>query len=95
MKIDKILVNIHDLGQKAIDKFKLTLVKPIKLNIEVSPDSILRKTDPVKINQILNNLLSNAIKFTQSGTVLLRITGDAENVVISVKDTGIVYHNPK
>jgi signal transduction histidine kinase len=96
MRIDNIKVDIHDLGQKAIDKFKLNLVKPIKLKIEVSSDfNPYRNTDPVKINQIMNNLLGNAIKFTQSGTVLLRITGDAENVVISVKDTGIGIPQPQ
>ena len=90
MALESIVVDITDLAKKAIEKFKLQLQKPLKLDIEISPGfHPKRSTDPVRINQVLNNFLANAIKFTQTGAVLLRISGDTENVSISVKDTGI------
>jgi len=90
MALESISVDITDLGKKAIEKFKLQLQKPLKLDIEISPGfHPKRNTDPVRINQVINNFLANAIKFTQTGSVLLRISGDTENVSISVKDTGI------
>ena len=49
--------------------------------------------DGDRINQILMNLLGNAIKFTSEGHVLLDVSGErdgqAYNLDISVKDTGI------
>lgn len=46
--------------------------------------------DPDKIERIMLNLLSNAVKFTpEGGTIFVNISDNEENVVISVKDTGI------
>ena len=41
------------------------------------------------LREILNNLFENAIKYTPSGMVSVNITGDNNNVQISVKDSGI------
>ena len=41
------------------------------------------------LHEILNNLFENAIKYTPSGTVSVNVTGDNNNVQISVKDSGI------
>lgn len=46
--------------------------------------------DERSIKQILINLLSNAVKFTRKGgSILIRFSGDENNVTISVIDTGI------
>ncbi|MEO6526670.1 MAG: ATP-binding protein, partial [Gemmatimonadaceae bacterium] len=45
--------------------------------------------DPQKLEQILLNLLSNAVKFTEpGGLVTLSTSADADEVRISVRDTG-------
>ncbi len=41
------------------------------------------------LHEILNNLFENAIKYTPSGMVSVNITGDNNNIQISVKDSGI------
>ncbi len=49
------------------------------------------RSDPDKLQAILNNLLSNACKFTQEGSVTLRVapSQDGAHVVFAVEDTGI------
>jgi signal transduction histidine kinase len=45
-------------------------------------------TDAGKLRQVLYNLLSNAIKFTDHGGVSLIIRGEADKVVLEVRDSG-------
>jgi signal transduction histidine kinase/Tfp pilus assembly major pilin PilA len=47
--------------------------------------------DKVRIYQVISNLLNNAIKFTKEGSIIISAekNGDGQNVVVSVKDTGI------
>jgi PAS domain S-box-containing protein len=47
--------------------------------------------DPTRLRQVLLNLLGNAVKFTETGTVLVRVTQDGAQprIRIEVQDTGI------
>ena len=61
--------------------------------IDKHDDLGLIQTDETRLRQILINLLGNAGKFTRNGEVVLRARrlgdGGGEQVLISVKDTGI------
>lgn len=46
-------------------------------------------SDLTKIRQTLLNLLSNAAKFTENGTITLAAERDGEDIVFSVRDSGI------
>ena len=53
------------------------------------PDSLLVRSDPEKLQQILLNLLSNAIKFTEpGGSVALGCEAGDGHVLVRVRDTG-------
>jgi PAS domain S-box-containing protein len=41
------------------------------------------------IREILDNLIDNAIKYTPTGEVAVDINGDEDNVIISIKDSGL------
>ncbi len=53
--------------------------------------------DEVRVRQVMTNLLGNAVKYTNRGSVVLKIRGDAESIeagkairlIVSVSDTGI------
>lgn len=44
--------------------------------------------DPDRIREVITNLFDNAVKYTESGKVMLGITGDESVVQIRVTDTG-------
>ena len=45
--------------------------------------------DPDHFREVVSNLIENAIKYTPSGEVVVNVTGDAKQISISVKDSGI------
>jgi signal transduction histidine kinase/CheY-like chemotaxis protein len=56
----------------------------------IEPDvPIELETDQSKLSQVLRNLVSNALKFTERGTVEVSVTTRQDDVVFTVKDTGI------
>lgn len=45
--------------------------------------------DPDHIREVIGNLIDNAIKYTPQGSVTIDVTGDNDNITISVTDTGL------
>ncbi|KXB29820.1 hypothetical protein AT959_18040 [Dechloromonas denitrificans] len=68
--------------------------KGIDLRLEVADDfPRYCVSDPLRMGQVLLNLLSNAVKFTESGSVRLTASLDADELVFRVIDTGIGMNN--
>jgi two-component system, sensor histidine kinase and response regulator len=64
--------------------------KDLELIVDVAPgmpEQLLG--DPVRVGQIVNNLVGNAVKFTERGEVQVTASFTADQVQISVRDTGI------
>jgi PAS domain S-box-containing protein len=61
----------------------------IHIASSVGRDSDYIITDPQKLRQILVNLINNAIKFTDSGDVSVRARKSGNELIFSVRDSGI------
>lgn len=61
---------------------------PEKLNRRLNP-VFYANVDNDHLREVISNLLENAIKYTQQGSVSIDITGDDDEIEISVEDTGI------
>lgn len=85
-------VNIYTVTKQIAASYEgAANLKSVELNYinEIEEDTIL-KLDHPKIEMILSNYLSNALKFTpKGGTITLHIKKIAQNLQISVQDTGI------
>ncbi len=62
--------------------------RPVELRSDIAPDLPRLWGDRQRILQILLNLLSNACKFTQQGHIVLSVKQQADEILISVSDTG-------
>ncbi|MBN3347425.1 PAS domain-containing sensor histidine kinase [Clostridium botulinum] len=64
--------------------------KNINIIFDTDVEEKIMAVDPDKIERIVLNLLSNAIKFTGSGgNIYVTVKDFEDNIIISVKDTGI------
>jgi PAS domain S-box-containing protein len=58
--------------------------------LQVDAQTAPLQADPMRIAQVADNLISNAIKFTPpGGTVRVVLSSDADDVVLTVSDSGI------
>lgn len=60
----------------------------LALTLDVAPEVGSIYVDPLRLKQMLFNLLSNALKFTLKGGVGLRVRREADQVRLTVWDTG-------
>ena len=94
-EINRIPIDIRDLAQEVIQELSplaidrnldlQLIIEQQELNYQISIDRLILK-------RVLVNLIGNSLKFTETGHILLKITGSSINnpmVKILVQDTGI------
>ena len=97
LELENISINLQKEIQELEMLFQLKCIEKdisFVIDIDQSLNNKFVKSDPVRLNQILNNLLSNAIKFTQKGQVSLKVKTLLEEdgfayIEFTVKDSGI------
>ena len=75
-----------------VDSFitKNGLPKNIKVNVKITNEARKISADPYYLNRILFNLVTNAVQaMPNGGKLTIEAHKDAENTVLSVKDTGV------
>jgi len=69
-----------------------TMASEKNLALFIDPDSdheVKINADKIRLRQVMINLINNAIKFTEKGKIAIHVAREENNVLISVKDTGI------
>jgi signal transduction histidine kinase len=83
-------VNINEVCRVALIQAQNHNTKGLHLDLDTElPDSFYIRSNEETIAQILEKIIDNALKFTDEGSVNIHIKEEANNVVISVTDTGI------
>lgn len=90
LKINPESINLRNLIEENISNLQLAAAnKGIKMCNEVE-ENVFILVDKNMINTILRNLLSNAVKYTyKSGKIVVNETITTDEIIVSVKDTGI------
>lgn len=86
----EIKLSTFDLMPVVLEVAEATRALVLNRDLEVvvqGPPSLIVRSDPDRLGQILTNLASNAAKFTEQGQVTLSVSNETE-VVLEVTDTG-------
>ena len=90
-KLESVPFNIVELTEQVVDLISIEAFNrglEIITDIDFSMPSIIYG-DPVRIQQIILNLLKNAVKFTNHGYIHLELKKTGQNILFTIKDTGI------
>ena len=98
IELEEVFFNPMEEFENVIETYSANASKKdIDFSLWIDPSfaSLLLKSDPGKIKQVLVNLISNAVKFTKKGgsidVIIEKVTSKKENLSVkfTVKDTGI------
>jgi PAS domain S-box-containing protein len=84
-------VTLNSIIDAAVETARpLIETKHHRLTIELPSEPFLLMVDPLRVSQSLSNLLTNSAKYMdEGGQITLRVTLSTEEILLSVKDTGI------
>ena len=91
LQLQKEKFNLSEVIMNVLADYE-SLIKKIN-DVKVSlirKGDFLVEADKGRLNQVISNLIDNAIKFTQKGSIVISSQRrDNDNVIVSIKDTGI------
>ncbi len=90
MKMSFRYFNLKEFISSIINQFKDSIEKKnLNLKFDSTKEGLKVYGDKERLKVVLNNLIQNAIKYTDNGLIEISLKETAENVIISVKDSGI------
>jgi signal transduction histidine kinase/CheY-like chemotaxis protein len=89
LRLEVLDVNLRDAIRQAVESVQ-PAAKARQIEIDVdSPDRVIVRADPNRLQQIIWNLLSNAVKFSPARTrISIRVSRSADDVVLTIADQG-------
>jgi signal transduction histidine kinase len=82
---------VHDIIEEVVSiTAPLASEKNLALFVEEGSDQEVEiNADRTRIRQVMINIINNAIKFTEKGKISTRVVQQGEQVLVTVRDTGI------
>ncbi|MCM8762425.1 MAG: ATP-binding protein [Candidatus Omnitrophica bacterium] len=88
-KIELVPINIKEVVEEAVKMFTGKITdKNLSLKIDMDDDLVI-SGDKFRIEEMFINLIDNAVRYTDKGGIVIKGFKEKNNVVISIKDTGI------
>lgn len=81
--------DINDCVESVIELIKPKLTEKVRFEFEPKPYLKPFYCNPDRIKQLFINLMDNAVKYTEEGTVTVVCAEENNQLIISIKDTGI------
>ena len=79
---------VNEVLQRLNDEFSYSAMEK-GISLRFVPSSLLVRTDPRLLEQMIRNLLANAVKYTRKGKILLGCRRHRDTLSIEVWDSGI------
>lgn len=95
LTISKTIFNLNQVFEELHQTFKKLKISNDKDHISLtflkglSDEQSIVYTDPYRLKQIITNLVENSLKFTEKGSVVVAYQFNEDEIIFSVKDTGI------
>jgi len=95
LKISKTIFNLNRVFDELHQTFKKIKTCKDKDHINLtflkglSDEQSIVYTDPYRLKQIITNLVENSLKFTEKGNIVVSYQSNEDEIIFSVKDTGI------
>lgn len=90
MVVDCSPTNLIEVCNSVLDDLQPQIeVKHLKVESTYDKDLPLIDVDPKLLRMVFQNLISNAVKYTDQGKISVSIRREAQNALISIKDTGM------
>ncbi len=83
-------IDVRELAHKLLSKYTdEAKEKKLHLDLDLSPKLSKVYVSRLYLEELLQNFITNAIKYTKKGSVKIIIEQKADNIMFSIKDTGI------
>lgn len=89
LRLDVKNTDLYSTVYLVVEAFTYMLQKDIKIINSIPRDIPFVRADENRLRQILYNLIDNAIKYTDQGTIQIIAEEHNQEIIISIKDTGI------
>lgn len=83
-------IDVKELAHKLYDKYKIEAkTRHLHLDLDLAPKLGKVRVSRLYLEELLQNFITNALKYTREGGIKIIVDQKNDNVIFSVKDTGI------
>jgi len=89
----EVQIDTFNLSRLVVEVMEATEIllrdKDVRIVSQCPSQDIFIQSDPIKVRQILTNIANNAAKFTELGQIIFKVEFRADQILLSIADTGI------